>query len=426
MGEKILRMLVGIFVGVWVARYLGPEQFGLLSYAQSFVFLFTAIASLGLDGILVRELVKDESQRDKLLGTVFGLKLMGAICIFPLLAIAIYFTDNDEYTKLLVFIIASATIFQSFNVIDAYYQSKVLSKYVALANSVCLGLSSVIKVVLLVNHAPLIAFALMIVFDAFFLGLGLVYFYNKRSCLKLLGWTFDWQVAKKLLKDSWPLIFGSMAASIYMQIDQVMIQSMLGNSSVGHYAVAVKLSLMWLFITTSITSTLMPSIIKAKNYDEKLYLEKIESMYGMLVKISFVIAFFVSNFSEEIVVLLYGLEYSKSIDVLRVYVWSIVFVFLSNGSWAYYLNENLQKIASVRLVVGAVINVLLNLYLIGFYGIMGAVYATLISHFISSYFINMLLLKTRRNFLMQTNSIVSLLKYASWVSCFSLSDKKWK
>ncbi|HDY85387.1 MAG TPA: flippase, partial [Methylophaga sp.] len=135
MGEKILRMSVGLFVGIWVARYLGPEQFGLLSYAQSFVFLFTVIATLGLDGIVVRELVKDKTQRDVLLGTAFGLKLIGAFLILPILAIAVQLTSNDNYTNLLVFIIASATIFQSFNVIDFYYQSKVLSKYVALANT---------------------------------------------------------------------------------------------------------------------------------------------------------------------------------------------------------------------------------------------------------------------------------------------------
>ena len=148
MGEKILRMFVALFVGIWIARYLGPEQFGLLSYAQSFVFLFTAITTLGLDGIVVRELVKDESRRDKLLGTAFGLKLVGAILILPILALAVQLTSNDDYTNLLVFIIASATIFQSFNVIDFYYQSKVLSKYVALTNGVSLALSSIIKIAL--------------------------------------------------------------------------------------------------------------------------------------------------------------------------------------------------------------------------------------------------------------------------------------
>ena len=125
-GEKILRMVVGLFVGIWVARYLGPEQFGLFSYAQSFVGLFAAIATLGLDGIVIRELVKDDTRRDEIISTAFWLKLMGAFGVLIVLAIAVNFTSNDSYTNSLVFIIASATIFQSFNVVDMYFQSKVL------------------------------------------------------------------------------------------------------------------------------------------------------------------------------------------------------------------------------------------------------------------------------------------------------------
>ena len=176
-GEKILRMVVGLFVGIWVARYLGPEQFGLFSYAQSFVGLFTAIATLGLDGIVVRELVKDESRRDELIGTAFYLKLIGAIAVLIVLAVAIQFTSNDHYTNVLVFIIASATIFQAFNVVDMYFQAKVLSKYVVYANVISLLISSLIKIALILNDAPLIAFAWATLFDSFILALGFIYFY---------------------------------------------------------------------------------------------------------------------------------------------------------------------------------------------------------------------------------------------------------
>jgi len=227
MVEKILRMFVGLFVGIWIARYLGPEQFGLLSYAQSFVFLFIAIATLGLDGIVVRELVKDESRRDKLLGTAFGLKLMGAIMILPVLALAVQLTSNDDYTNLLVFIIASATIFQSFNVIDFYYQSKVLSKYVALANGISLALSSIIKLVLLLNEASLVAFALITLFDSAVLAIGLIYFYKKTSQLKLFGWRFEGDTAKSLLKDSLPLMVAGLGFTLFSNADAIMIKQML-------------------------------------------------------------------------------------------------------------------------------------------------------------------------------------------------------
>ena len=132
--EKILRLIVGLFVGVWVARHLGPEKYGLFSYSASFAGLFTIIATLGLDGLVVRQLVKDESRRDELIGTAFWLKLMGFLGVLEILAIAVNFTSNDTYTNTLVFIIASASIFQSIYVLDLYFQSKVITKYVVYAN----------------------------------------------------------------------------------------------------------------------------------------------------------------------------------------------------------------------------------------------------------------------------------------------------
>ena len=164
--EKILRIVVGLFVGIWIARYLGPEQYGLFSYAQSFVGLFAAFATLGLDGIVVRELVKNESKANEILGTVFYLKLLGAIGVLLFLAIAINFTSNDRYTNILIFIVASAIIFQSFNVINFYFQSKVMSKFVVYSNILSLFASSIVKIVLLLNGAPLIAFVWVVLFDS--------------------------------------------------------------------------------------------------------------------------------------------------------------------------------------------------------------------------------------------------------------------
>ena len=139
-------MVGGFFVGVWVASYLGPEKFGLLSYAGSFVGLFSAIATLGLDGIVVREIVKYPEEENEILGTAFILKLFGAILTLIVLYVAIHFTSNDKYTNTLIFIIASAVIFQAFNVIDMYFQAKVMSKYVVFANSISLLISSIVKI----------------------------------------------------------------------------------------------------------------------------------------------------------------------------------------------------------------------------------------------------------------------------------------
>ncbi|MFZ2844437.1 flippase [Psychrobacter sp.] len=415
MGEKILRMFIGLFVGIWVARYLGPEQFGLLSYAQSFVFLFTAVATLGLDSIVVRELVRDESQRDVLLGTSFTLKLIGSICILPLLWVAVQFTSNDSYTNLLIFIIASGTIFQSFNVIDFYYQSTVKSKYVAFANTITLGLSSIIKIVLILNNASLTAFAIVGVFDSAILGLGLIYFYTLKSHHLISPWCLDVSLAIRLLLDSWPLAIGSFAAIIYMQIDQVMIGTLKDSRYVGYYAVAVKLSTLWLFITTTIVSTFSPYFTKIFQKNIEMFDCRLQLIYNILMKLSFLICITIYLNSDFIIIYLYGKDYQPAVNILDIYIWSNIFVFMSNASWLFYINHELHKIASYRLVVGAIINVLLNFYLIPLYSLKGAAVATLISYFISSYLVNIFFQDTRKNFIFQTRAIINVFNIKSWL-----------
>ncbi len=175
--EKIFKALTEVFVGVWIVRYLGPEDFGMLSYAQSFAAIFLVLSTLGLDEIVIREIVKDESRADDLIGTAFVLKLVGAIAVFVILATTINLTLNDTYLNILIFIIASATIFQAFDVVDFYFKAKVLSKYVVIANTVSLSISSIVKIILILNEAPLIAFVWTSVFDGIVVALSLIYIY---------------------------------------------------------------------------------------------------------------------------------------------------------------------------------------------------------------------------------------------------------
>lgn len=385
-GEKILRMIVGLFVGIWVARYLGPEQFGLFSYAQSFVGLFTAIATLGLDGIVIRELVKDASRRDELIGTAFWLKVMGAFGVLIILAIAVNFTSNDTFTNSLVFIIASATIFQSFNVIDFYFQSKVLSRFVVFANIISLLISSIVKIALILNDAPLIAFAYVIVFDSFVLACGFIYFYIKNnSTFKIQHLKFKREIAVSLLKDSWPLILSSIVVSVYMRIDQVMIKELLDNEAVGQYAAAVRLSEVWYFIPMVIASSLFPSIVNAKKHSKELYFRRLQKLYDLMVWMAIAIAVPMTFLSDWIVEFLYGEQYNQAGSVLMLHIWAGVFVFIGVAFSQYLVAENLTKKSFYRTLMGAILNVFLNYLLIPKYGINGAAIATIFSQFIANY-----------------------------------------
>lgn len=410
MGEKVLRMFVGLFVGIWVARYLGPEQFGLLSYAQSFVFLFTAIATLGLDGIVVRELVKDETQRDVLLGTAFGLKLVGAIFILPVLAVAVQLSSNDNYTNLLIFIIASATIFQSFNVIDFYFQSKVLSKYVALANSISLAFSSVIKIALILNKAPLIAFAVMTVFDLAVLAAGLVYFYKKTDQLKLSNWCFEWQMAKSLLMDSWPLVLSGLVLTVQARIDQIMLKEMVGSSEVGFYSVAMRLIETFAFVPMLLKTSLYPSIQRAKSSSAELYQNRLINFYRLNFLLFIVLAPPLFLFSEQLVILLFGDEYQPAGVLLAFMTARLFFANMGIARGAYILTENLMKFSMVTMTLGTITNVFLNYLWIGEYGGKGAVVATIVSFFVTIFLVDVIYTKTRQNVFLQVRSMLTFYK----------------
>lgn len=385
MGEKILRMVIGLFVGIWVARYLGPEKFGLFSYAQSFVGLFVALAGLGLDGIVIREMVTDPSKQAALLGTAFRLKLVGALSVLIVLAIATQLSEQDGLATLMIFIIASSTIFQSFNVIDLFFQANVLSKYVVYSNTISLLVSSIIKVILVVNEAALIAFAMVVLVDSIILMMGFVYFFKRHSNMALDKLHFNKKLAINLLKDSWPLILSGLVISIYMKVDQVMIKEMIGAEAVGQYAAAVKLSEAWYFIPMVIVSSLFPAIISAKKQSEELYYERLQKSYDLMVWLAIAIALPMTFLSDWVVDLLYGEQYSQAGSVLMIHIWAGVFVFLGVAFSNYLTNENLTIKSFLRTFLGAIINVALNLVLIPRYGIKGAAIATLFSQFTANY-----------------------------------------
>ena len=402
--ERIIGMAVSFFVGVYVARYLGPANFGLLSYAGSFVGLFAGISTLGLDNIVVRELVKDKKKRDELLGTTFVLKIIGSILVLIIIVIAVRFTNNDNFTNLLIFIIVIGTIFQSFSVINFYFQAKVLSKYTVYTQIFSTILCSVIKLLLIYFNMSLIYFAVVTLLQSVFLTSGLIVMYRKQK-LNLSSWRINYDLAKRLLSDSWPLMLSGIAISIYMKIDQVMIKNMLDAKAVGNYAVAVRLSEVWYFIPMAITGSLFPAIVNAKKISEKLYYERLQKLYDLMTWLAVGIALPIMLLSNNIIHLLFGIQYQEAAGVLQIYIWATVFVFLGVATGKYLVVENYTKISFLRTSIGAVINIVLNIFLIPKYGIKGAAIATVFSQFIVAFLI-ILIPETRFNIVLMGKSFL--------------------
>jgi O-antigen/teichoic acid export membrane protein len=383
--EKMVRMGVGLFVGVWMARFLGPGQFGYLSYALAFVSLFSAIAGLGLDGIVVRELVRDPSGKDEILGTAFVLKfLTGVLTFLTVLAAIRLLRPDDSLTFWLVGITAGGMIFNAFDTIDFWYQSQVQSKYTVVAKSSAFLLISAVKVFLILAEAPLIAFAAAGFAEIVIGSLGMVTTY--RVCGRhIRSWRSNVAVARRLLKDSWPLILSGIAIMIYMRIDQVMIGEMVGSKEVGIYSVAVQLVEAWYFLPGIIVSSVFPSIVEAKEMGETIFYERLQKLYNFMAFIAYVIVIPVTILAGWVIKTLYGAAYAKAGPMLAVLIWSILFTNLGMARSTFLTTMNWTRIHFLTVGLGCVINVLLNYILIPAYGGMGAVIASCVAYWFAAH-----------------------------------------
>jgi len=257
--EYFLRLVSGIFVGIYVARYLGPEQFGVLSYSAAIVTIFVTMTQLGMANILVRDLAKYPEQFLAYMGTAFSLIMLAGIASLITVSTYIYFIESDIQTRVYTWILAGGLLFQAFIVIDYYFQSQVQVKYSSMARVCALAISSFIKVYLVWTQASLYAFAIALAFDHVLIASLLTFSYlNKKQ---KLNFEFSPSLVKPLLKSAWPMMLSALAATLYVRIDQVMIKNMLGSHELGLYMVASKFFEVWVTLVYLISTSLLPLFI---------------------------------------------------------------------------------------------------------------------------------------------------------------------
>lgn len=377
--DRFLRMGVGLVVGLWVARYLGPEQFGAWNYAIAFAAFFGAFAGLGLDSIVVRNLVREPSRRDEFLGTAFGLRA-GVGLLATLLSIAAFvrMEPHDPMAPALIALASAGIVFQSFGVIDCHFQSLVQSKYTVYAQNLAFLLVAAIRVALVKMEAPLLAFAAAGAFEIL-LGAAFLAVAYHRNHLSMRRWRFRGGVAVELLRDSWPLVLTGLAAMVYMRIDQVMLGNMMGNREVGLFSAAVRISEIWYFVPMAVVSTFYPSIVEARSRDHGAYMGRLQALNDGLFLMGLAVAVAMSFASGPIVRLLYGESYAGAGPILVLHVWTGVAICVGAASSCWTLTENVQRINLYKAFLGCGSNVLLNLWLIPRHGVQGAAAASVVA-----------------------------------------------
>jgi O-antigen/teichoic acid export membrane protein len=404
--EKGFSLLAGVVVSIYVARYLGPEQFGLLNYAISLVSIFSALSALGLEQILVRELARNPEKKEALLGTGFVLKLAGSFFLMLVLMLVLAYIDPGIFINTLVMIIASAELFKSSEVINYFYQSQVQSKYVVQVQVVVNLVISLVKIALVVLQAPLIWFALIIVGTSLLNAAGFFYTYQVRAG-GLWQWRFRGSLAFVLLGESWPMALYGVALLIQARIDQVMLGNMMSNYEVGQYSVALRFIEMFGFMPTILASTFMPSVSRAKISNEHLYDDRLVNFYRLMFSTFLLVAIPVYFFAEDIIMLLYGADYRAAGYLLSLFALRLFFSNMGVGKSLFISNEGLFKYALMTVVVGAVATISLNYFLIPVYGMIGSVAASMISFTISIFLIDVFLRKTRHNLKLMFRGLTS-------------------
>ena len=398
-------MAVQLFVGIYVARYLGPERFGLLSYANSYVGIFTAIAILGLDGIVVRELVKSPDQRDTLLGTSFLLKVVGTLLMWVLILATLFFSNNDPLTSALIAIIAFGVIFQTFNVIDYNFQAEVKSKYVVHSQIAQLIVSSITKLVLILKGLPLVWFAAVYSLDAIILAVGLAYAYSRNSG-SIKKWKWNAKVALALLLDSWPLMFAYMSYLIYAKIDRIMIKEMLDEHNVGIYSAAYILYEAPLFISLMIAKSVYPILVQYYQDNKIKFFKLYSTLSSYMTLLSYLIVLFIFIFHEILIQITFGESFEESSKILMLLSFGMIPMFNAFLRSSYITISGNQKIILYTTLFSAMLNIVLNLLLIKAYGVIGAVYATVFTQTLSLIVLNFAFTNTRSIFFIQAKSLL--------------------
>ncbi|QSV69439.1 MAG: flippase [Aphanizomenon flos-aquae KM1D3_PB] len=403
---KVFRLFISLCMGTLVARYLGPEKFGTLQYALAFSSFFLPLSTSQMGKIVTRDLVQKPVSKDKILGTAFIVQIIGGIlaATLSIMFIKIIYPQSS-YIHLLVAIVAIKFIFNSFQPIENWFESQVKSKFQVLASNLAFLIITIIKIFLIVFKAPLFLFASIISLEAIIYATGLIFYYQLDH-QNIRTWTTDFQSIKYLIRESYPQFLSTTAILIYASLDQVMLGSMVGHSSIGIYSSAVILCESLSFLPLIISSSLYPSMIKAQSLSKSTYRNKLQKIYDFTSLLAYAIIILIVPLSGFLINLLYGDNYQLASPILSIYIFTSLFTFQGEVMSNWIVTEGLQHFNLYAKLVGLAANIMLNLLLIPLYQGIGAAIATLVSASLANYFCFLFWKKTRTNAILTTKALL--------------------
>lgn len=393
LSERFVSIGISTIIMILSARYLGAESFGILSYGLTFVALFTAVMKLGLDSIMVNELIDQKKRQGEFLGTSIVLRILASLLSIVAIGILLVVLNGSQPLVVLIGVIqAIILLFQAGHILDFWFQSNLASKYVSIAKIIATVTTSLYGVYLLVTGKGVVWFAFSTVLTGLVVAVILWVFYKRQKGPQL---RYSPSAAKYLLSKSHHFIAANIISLVYVQIDKIMIANMINEQQLGIYSVAMMLCTAWIFFPDAIITSLRPGIVRAKAENEELYLYKLKRLYFIIFWVSVIVAGLIAVSAPMLVPFLFGSEYVSAIIIVQVAVWFAPLSVLGVARNIWLVSEGLQKYAKYILFFGVVMNISLNIILIPTFGIMGAAMSTVITELVTSFIAPIFFKKTR-------------------------------
>lgn len=402
-GCRIIQALLNLIVGMLSARYLGSSNYGLINYAASIVSFVTPLMRLGLNSILVQELIADEENEAKILGTTLGLTILSGFSSILIIIGFVSVVNKGEPVTIIVCAISSLSlVFQAAEMITYWYQAKLLAKYPSIAMVCGYVVISVYKIYLLAAKKSVYWFAASNAIDHLVIGLVLFTIYLFIGKHKL---QFSIITAKKMLSKSKYYIVSGMMITVLQQTDKIMLKNMVGNQITGYYSAAVTCAGIFGFVYAAFVDSMRPEIFKAKKILNERYEYSLSCTYSIIFYVSLLQCLFTTLLAEPIILFLYGEEYLPAVSLLRVVVWYITYAYFGTIRGVWILAEEKYKLVIGIDILGAIINVVLNMVLIPFWGAIGAAIASVITQFVLNFVLGFIIRPLRRNAILMLRGI---------------------
>ena len=394
-GCKVGQMIINLVVGMLTARYLGPSNYGVINYAASIVAFVTPIMQLGMNNILVQEIVNGPEKEGETLGTAITMSVCSSLlCIVGVVAFVNIANAGEHETILVCLLYSFVLVFQAFEMIVYWFQAKLLSKYTSIMMFAAYVVVAAYKIYLLVTEKNVYWFAAAQAIDAALIAIGCIIIYKKLGGQKL---SFSKAAAKRMFSKSHFYIVSSMMVTIFAQTDKIMIKLMLNNEETGYYSAALTVAALSSFVFTAIVDSMRPTIFESKNQSEAEFEYRLILLYSIVIYLSLAQCLVMTALANPIIRFLYGAQYMPAASALQIGVWYTTFSYLGMVRNIWILAENKQKYLWQINLSGALANVVLNYLLIPIMGINGAALASLITQFFTNVIVGYIIKPIRKN-----------------------------